>query len=344
MVAVEAVVRHDQHGHVLARQRQQSSEQRIVQAISSVDHFAVKLEVRVVETRHLRRVERHEIMANPVCRTVIDGGEIPRLVLQQISRRRVDGETLRQPDRQFVKAFVELLVDPRQVGHEQPQNLAVNVLRAHAQVGQRVREPRRGNGARRQRPPLAGMGCGRAVAVAHARAVEQRRGMGGEPPDDVRAAAARVEDVPHGPATPRRAGNRHGPTQFGIDFREPVHAVLEGPLARGDARPEHRREHGPDAGEVAHHAAVHEAFEHGHPPGVEQGLDDLPIRRVPAHEQDLAANRFGGGGHDRLPDYSREAFRRRRRAAAPAAPAMSSAVVEAGSGTAPAAMGLPLSS
>ena len=63
-------------------------------------------------------------------------------------------------------------------------------------------------------------------------------------------------------------------------------AGLPGALAGCDARPQNRREEGRQPREVAHHAAFDEPLQVRHSTGIQQVMNDLPVGRIPADEEE----------------------------------------------------------
>ena len=98
----------------------------------------------------------------------------------------------------------------------------------------------------------------------------------------MRLQATLIKNVPDGFALSRGRTDWDYLVEFVVDFRKPMHAVLEWTFARADGRPQHGREHRTQAREVAHHTSVDDAFQHRQFAAIKQRLDYFPVRAIPA--------------------------------------------------------------
>src|SRR5690606_10443870 len=114
--------------------------------------------------------------------------------------------------------------------------------------------------------------------------------------DDEGAEVGLGEDVPEGLGAPGGAGGGAEAGAGGVGLDEVKDAVLVRGLAGGDGGPEERREHREERGEVGTDAAVDEAPEVGERAGLEEGVDDLPVRGVPADDEEALGGPLGHGG------------------------------------------------
>ena len=92
VVRVEPVVRHQDDRHVVADISQEHPQHLVVELIGDRDDVLIEVEVLLLDLFLLRRMITHEPMTEVVNRVVIDGEEIPRLILDQPGRGRVDAD------------------------------------------------------------------------------------------------------------------------------------------------------------------------------------------------------------------------------------------------------------
>ena len=92
VVRMESVVRHQNHRHIVAGISQERSEHLVVELVGHRDDVLIEVEVLLRDLFLLRRMITHEPMTEVVDRVVIDGEEIPRLILDQPGRGRVDAD------------------------------------------------------------------------------------------------------------------------------------------------------------------------------------------------------------------------------------------------------------
>ena len=134
-------------------------------------------------------------------------------------------------------------------------------------------------------PGGSGRGRGHVEVIAHHHTTNRLDRLARPPADHMAGEALLVKDVPDRLRPPRlRRDGPHGPG-LGDHLGKAEHAVLVGAFAGRDARPEHGGEHGLERGDVAHHTAVHESREMGHVARRHQGLDHLPVGRIPADHE-----------------------------------------------------------
>ena len=66
-----------------------------------------------------------------------------------------------------------------------------------------------------------------------------------------------------------------------------MNAMFEGTFAGRDGRPQHGRKGRAQSGQLRHGAVFDQTPDVGHLAGIEQRMDDFPIGRVPADQEDL---------------------------------------------------------
>ena len=64
--------------------------------------------------------------------------------------------------------------------------------------------------------------------------------------------------------------------------------MLIGSLPCRDTRPKHGREHRSEGRQLPHHSPFNHGLEDRHFPGVEHGIDDLPIGGIPPNQEDFS--------------------------------------------------------
>ena len=292
-VAVKAVVGAEDDRRVRARVREEIAQQEVLQTIGGVDHVLIPPELALRHLRAARRVEVHEVVADPVNEVVIDREKVARAAVERGDGGVVDGVKLGEADGELLGPPVFRQVNLRDARDEQPQDVGAHVFGAQAQPGKLVRQLGRVDTAGRERP-VRGLRDGAGERLRHADAGDVFRRMRGEPAEDVGGEAVLAEDVPERLAFPLRAGDGGEAAADGVGGGEAEDAVLVGVFAGGDAVPEHRREVGRQAGERAGRAVGDEVGELRQLAGVHERRGDLPVRAVPADEEDAFGGRMGG--------------------------------------------------
>ncbi len=306
VVRVEAVVGHEDHGGVLTRESEQGAEHRIVIEVAHFHAVVEDLVVPVVHLRPLRRVIFHERVAEVVDGVVIDAHQVPGLVLDQGGGGGVDAGAVRDDlgerlDARVLFRLVEVLAGHAvEAGQERTEVVLVQLRGMEAEVLEVADEALRMDGFRLERPfvGLVAAAVGFLVVVGNHHAVAERLGGVGRPPADGDGVfPLLVEDIPDGLGLAREIGDRADAAGDRVRLGEAEDTMLVRALAGGDGGPERGAERGLEGGDVAHHAFFKKARKVGHFAGVEQRVDDLPVRGVPADEQHFAGRgRRGGGG------------------------------------------------
>ena len=269
---MEAVITDEDHGRLGAGKLQKSAEHEIVIAIGRVNDLFVKLEVALAHPLEPRRVILHEAMAEVVDGVEVDRRKIPvGHLLKQVHRPPMDPGAFGDQLGERAEPLVFLLIDFRGLGDEVPQQIAVELMGMEALVGEIGGKLRWVDGACSQRPRLAERGDRLLEMIGHHRAADRLGGGARPPADDERGVAGLVENVPDGLRFAGKNRDRADGARLRIGLGEAMDAVLEGALARGDARPEHRRKCGLKRGEISHHAVLHQPADMGHEPHVDQG-------------------------------------------------------------------------
>ena len=302
VVRVEAVVGHEDDGGVLTGEREQGAEHGIVIEVAHFHAVVEDLVVPVVHLRPLRRVVFHEGVAEVVDGVVVNAHQVPGLVLDQGGGGGVDagavGDDFRKRlDARVLFRLVEVLAGHAvEAGQEGTEVVLVQLRGMEAEVLEVADEALGVDGFRLERPlvGLVAAAVGLLVVVGDHRAVAERLGGVGRPPADGDGVfSLLVEDVPDGLGLAGEIGDGADAAGDGIGLGEAEDAMLVRALAGGDGGPQRGAERGLEGGDVSHDAFFKKAREVGHFAGVEQRVDDLPVRGVPADEQDLAS---GGGG------------------------------------------------
>ena len=296
VVAVEAVVGDDDDGRVGAGQLHEPAEKQVVKPVGGRDDPSVQLEVGLRDALHPRRVVGHEAVADLVDRPVVDCREVPvGLGLEKVRGGVVDRAGLGEPPREHPGPLVLRLVDGMRLGDEEPDDaVGVDLVGADPQVVHHVGQARRPVGARGRGGPRGGVVARPRVPQVAEHVGDDAAGVvllavRGEPPDDVALQPAVAEHLPESAALPRGGRDGHDRAGLLVNLGESRHAVVVGHLPRGDARPEHGGELRLERRQVAAGARLHEPCQPRHLAGVEQRVDDLPVGRVPADEQEPAA-------------------------------------------------------
>ena len=297
IVRVKTVVRHQDHRRILACQLQQRAQHRIVVAVARLDAVVENPIIPVIHLRPLRRMVLHEPVPKVVDRVVIHAHQVPRLVLDQCRRRRMDRRAIRDRLHQrlhprILLRLVQLLtrhpVQPRQ---ESPQIVLVQLGWVEPQLRQMLLQPFRMNRPRLERPRL-GWTMGRLIIVGNHHPLAQRLGRIGWPPaDGDRVLVVLIENIPDRLGLTRKIRHGTDATTDGIGLGKPVDPVFVGPLARRDRSPQHRRQTRLQRRDVAHHPLLQETRQMRHLPRIQQRVNHLPISGIPADQENFAGRR-----------------------------------------------------
>ena len=292
VVAVEAVVGDEDDRRVGSGQVQQTLQHEVMHTVGARDNVTIHFEISLGDSLHLRRMIRHEEVADFVDRAVIHREEIPvRIGLEQMHRRIVRGKGLGQFAGQHPEAFVFVLIDLVRFGDEETDHLVrVDVMRADAQFVEFLVQFRRPIGAGRRRRPVGRrlVGAGWLHVAEHVRDHFARQvafALRGEPADHVAAQPAFGEDLPHRAAAARGGRDRHDRFAARIHLGETRHAVVVGHLARGDRCPEHRRKLRFERGDVAARSRLDQPRHAGQMPRIDHRMHDLPIGGIPSDKE-----------------------------------------------------------
>ena len=251
------MIRTENHRGLRPHHLQQPAEHHVVIAVSARDHVLVHLVILVRDRGvHLRRMVVHEAVAEVVDGVVVDGREVPRLVLDQPRGRGVDRATLGHDLRHRDQPVVLVLVDLGGIGHEGLHLFPVHVAGIDPQFAQRLGQPLGVDHAGGHR--LAG-GPSPVIMVGDKRPLDRLGRMAGVPADHVRAQTGLSQNVPNRLDLPRGAGRGADAAGGRVGLGEAQYAVFVGPLARSDRRPEHGREDRLERGQIAHHSFIDHA-------------------------------------------------------------------------------------
>lgn len=92
------------------------------------------------------------------------------------------------------------------------------------------------------------------------------------------------ENIPDGLRLPGEIRYRPHHPEMRIRLCKSVYAVLVGPFAGGNARPEHWRQDRIEGGEISHHPTFDQTLEIRQLPRIEQRAGDTPVGGVPADQ------------------------------------------------------------
>ena len=95
MVGMKAVIRNQHDSRVVARQFEQPPQQHVMKAVAAAHHIVIQIEQILGNAGHFRRMKIHEAVRKMVNCVVIDRREIPRLILQNPRRRRMNRRGVR---------------------------------------------------------------------------------------------------------------------------------------------------------------------------------------------------------------------------------------------------------
>ena len=298
VVRMETVVGDQHHGRVVVRVLQQLLEHHVVEDVPGVDDVPVDPEVVVADLLLLRRAILHEAVAVVVDRVVVDGREVPVLVLEEMGGGGVDGGALGRDLHDRGEPAVHGLVDVLAVRDERQEVRGPHLGRVHSKRGDLGHPFRRMDRIPLERPRVGWL-LGDLVEEVRDHGPANGLGRVARPPADHDGSPVMlVQDVPDRLARPRGVGHRLDSLAIGSRLGEPVDAVLEGALPGGDGRPQHRRQGGLQGSQVARGSALDHLLEGRHPSLGHQLVDDLPVRGIPADQEELVRHvvRFAGVG------------------------------------------------
>ena len=245
-------------------------------------------------------MELHELVAEAIDPLVVDGGEVPVVPLHESKRHRMYRRRLRQQLLQLADAVAPALELAHRIGHERQHRRGVDLRRMHAALRHLRGDLRRMHAAGRKRRPRAFL-RGPELHLVRDHGTTDRLGrMRGVPANHVRTKPALREDVPQRLAAAAGACHRANAGAVGHRLGEAEHAVRIRATPGGDRVPEDRREDRARGGEVARGTPRQERRERRHQPLRQERADHLPVRSVPADEQDApghALTELAGDGH-----------------------------------------------
>ena len=168
----------------------------------------------------------HEPVAEVIDAVVIDGQEIPRLILQNPGSGVVDGTVLGQDLGERHQTLVLLLIDFGRARNPGKDGGLGNVTGMHAQLGESIAQTFRMDRARWQRPRLILRRGSVRIKIGNRDAVNRLRRMTSKPAEDVGFVAALGENIPDRFDLARGAGDRPNPAVLRVRLHESVNAVL----------------------------------------------------------------------------------------------------------------------
>jgi hypothetical protein len=300
----EPVVRHEQHRGVRLRPGQELAQELIGPGVELRQRTAEAAHLVALDSRHRRRKEAREEVADGVGAFVVGERQV-RLLPEERERDLVVAARGGQHLAQVVDA---LLLAPLR-GKVLPQALVF--LRVHVHEAARLRVADAVGGHQLPPHPLPGLGrVDLAVAgavlvqleqlIGHAvgdeRAPRGLGGPGGPPAHDVRAQPEGGQDGPQRVHTAGVGTDGDQLAGLGVLHQEVRHAMLRGRLAGGDGGPDQGGQQRLDGQQLAAGPARHEPLQVGHAPLLQERPDDEPVGAVPSDHQHLAAGRPGQGG------------------------------------------------
>ena len=111
MIRMEAMIRHENHGSVIARFIEQRSQHLIVELVRHRYHVVVQLKVAFADPTLPRRMILHEPVAEMIDRFVVDRKKIPWLIFHEPHRGRLHAHAFRQRLQETRQTLVIILID-----------------------------------------------------------------------------------------------------------------------------------------------------------------------------------------------------------------------------------------
>ena len=111
VIRMKAMIRHENHGGVLAGFFEQRPQHLVVKLVSHRDHVVVQLEVALADPGLPRRMVSHEAVAEVIDRIEVDREEIPRLVIQQPNGGGLDAHAFGERPQEHGQPLVIVLID-----------------------------------------------------------------------------------------------------------------------------------------------------------------------------------------------------------------------------------------
>lgn len=213
----------------------------VVELVGGGNHVAVKIEIAFRNELLARRMVAHESVAEVIDGIVIDGEEIPGLVIEQPGGPGMNAGALGQRLHQAMQTAVLTGIDFERLGHEIAHHLPRQLLRMQSEPGQRAGQFRRMNSARQEGPGLIERPARTVEMVGDGDTVERLSRVTGPPANDDAPQPVLIEDVPHCLGAAREVGDGLDIAAVRRWLGEAVDAVFEGPLAGGDGSPQHGR-------------------------------------------------------------------------------------------------------
>jgi len=135
---MEAVIRHENDGGAVAGFLHQGSQHLIVELVRHRDHVVVQLEVALPDPRLPGWMVLHKPVAEVIDCVIVDGEEIPRLVVDQPQRGGLHAPAFRERPQEQRQALVVVLIDLPGKRNKRLHHLRHHEVGMHAQTGERL--------------------------------------------------------------------------------------------------------------------------------------------------------------------------------------------------------------
>ena len=292
MVVVKTVVGNQQHRRLGSRHLQQPPEHHVVKTINASDHVAVGFGILHANVAHRGWVVLDEAVAGMIDGVEVHGQKIPVLARREASGRVLHRGGFREQTRQHARTRIRR-VGGQPVREKGQQLLERDLVQADAEAGRGFQQVRRMHGARVQRW-IGSIGPQHVnKAIGEHLALNGFGGMGRKPVDHAAAKSVLAQNVPQRLRLARSAADRASAQPVGGWLGKPEDTMFIGAFAGGDGVPQDGRDDRVQSGDPAAGAAFDQTLEHGHLAPVHEGMDDLPVRRVPAEQQDAFGMSLG---------------------------------------------------
>jgi hypothetical protein len=148
------------------------------------------------------------------------------------------------------------------------------------------------NRTRRQRPRFIQRPHRVRKKIGHRNSVDGFCQMPCKPAQHMSFVSALGQNVPNRLDLARRAGGRPHSASLRIGLHETKNSVLIRTFPCGDRIPQHRRKNGTQSRQVSDHALVDEGVQSRHQPLIQQRINQLPISRIPADQENFFRGMF----------------------------------------------------
>lgn len=194
-----------------------------------------------------------------------------------------------------LQTTVAALIDLRRARHEGKDVSGLQLARVKAQLLEDFLQPRGVDRPRLHLPLLETLPGHALVVVGNLHALDGLRRMTGPPTHHRTALPFLVQNVPEGLGLARKIADGTNSPRLRIGFGEAVNAALERPLPGCNRGPQHGRQDGVQGGQVAAYPRIDELLYRGHLALIHQAMNHLPVRGIPADEENFSFLESGVG-------------------------------------------------